>query len=1833
MGERVFQAGLGTKFERAYKEGANVTSLLLAQVTKVNFSFNTVELITSGKNDVLDGSYINDGKFSAKLPVEFGGRNSVGQPYGQVKPVNVGDIVLVGFINQSKMTPIVLSFYGNADVNEMLSRTPFANADYKDPTLVNQTNQRFSLYPSLTYDNIDGLGNRTVTFTGKTFLMTDAVYSSDTNLTDGNHGTEYSDLQSSYYSNGEEIEPMNPLAPNILFKHQGITKKDDSEDTHVTMLHIKDDGTYRISTMQRADDWRTFFEMTPKGAIRLRKQFDSKIIGKGFEKSEIGIDEDGTVYLRSGGSELELRPDGIYSSGNIIGGGSNGGGTDLSGVYEAINTLDDKITILSTQFTQNEEEIKLLAKRTEITEGLIKDFNAELSIQAEKIESKVSEAQVDTIVNEAMKGISDELDGLREGLKDLDNWLDDLVKDGILTPFEKESILREWQEIQNEYPMYILQAKEYDVSTTKYTNAYNKLGAYLEPILLVMDENTDIDPVVFKRNFMNYYTERINLVADMLLSIKELAIEAMKVASQAIIDSGNAWADAVKAQFEADRANELLKDIASDGQLTPSEKQQLKRDYDAILREYEPTLAQGKKYEVPTENYTSVYTNLVAYVDRTGIFKNMQATTPVDPEELSKTFLDYYDEKVRLLKAITFKSKEVLDEYGDRIYIAETSIKQTQYQIDLMADKVETLDGRVEANHAQITIHSEEIKQKVTSTDVATIIKETEFGATNLLVNSGLSQDMTRWVPWGDNQTSYTRGRESVTGLTNINYGLRVTKPGGVSRYGFAQNGIEIMEGQSYTISVWAKTISGIRKVTLQKGSGTDAWDGTTKEVGTKWAKLTFTWKAEKNGETNYYIGFNAEEVGDAIFAGFKMEEGVVSTAWSPNAKDIAGDVKEEITEGIVEQAVDGAVNEINKQPIGGANYIGFSSGNHEFPRLMIKNTGYYSETDATVAFDEDMIKMKPKEVGVTGRYNIGSTEIATSNVGLDYYDITAVDSGSYLTFSCDIQSMGGNAKLVIYMLNSGVWKEYNSDIIKAGDKKRRAIAIGKVDQDTKGVLCCIVGLQGFTEVKFAKTQLEYGSRSTSWKKSNMDMQNDINIVVTDSKNEMTHELELVDIKTRLADSKLLFQDPNFEHGMNGISVYNDEGTSNPKLLVEPYAEGHTQPSGKPRLRITTYPDIPTSPGLGGLDFGNETRPNAEFVYEITAKIPVGYALEVAETPIGRMSKFKWLTKNTGTGNWFTYYYYIQCGIDGEFANAGYFYLEGIKPTTGNNVDWLVSTATAYDLNQSDRAETNTQLNGKEGTILKQPTEPKDVAIGVIWVDTTSVPNIPRRWTGTEWIKLTATEAKEVGAFDNSEGQNLIDRMSSAEQIITAESITNTVITSEDFTALYDNKANSDDLLDLATLEQLEGQYTAFEEMLNETIGSTYNTLFDRQSQLEQTVNNFDFKIQQAGGVNMIRNSLGFSGLDFWDNKSTVRANEYSSQTVVTPSSNLALFTKDWYTISSVNPTSPEVGSFSIDGVLTSQGAWTISFDPVVASSEPVVTITIKVGDAEPIPVELTVEANSRKSVTVDVPKITTPQSIVFGNLKESTTVFSNIKIEKNDKATSWVPNSIDTLDGASDLTTTIQDNSLAKLGFGSGFAHKAGGVSLTQEVAIPSVGTYTLSYYMKKSTLTGVSGMGGMEVLVDGEVISFIGSPVGENISSYTKFSTTFTTESLNVSIRMVAQGNINSTISISGVIMNIGSLALTWQPYPSEIYNTNVLIDINGITVKNNQTKGYTIITPMEFSGYAQVGKDMKRVFTLNGATTEVEELSVRTKITMGAISVISVKSDKNNGWAFIG
>ena len=304
------QASLGTEFRRLYNEGEKLDRITLGKVVQVNFRYNTVD-IQLLDNTVLAKSGESAGKFSAKIPVEFGGTTKDGKPFGQVQPLAIGTLVLVGFIDGSKNTPVVLSVYQTSGEALELSRAPFDGADPSDPSLQGLMNQHFKVFPSLTYEHVDGVGNRTVTFNGKSFMTMDSDRTVS-KITDDMDGFDYGDLGSSYYYSGELIEPVNTKAPTILFKHQGKTTslEGEQESDHMFMFFLGQDGTYRASSLQKGQDWRSLIEMTTDGNISLRHQRDTKSVTGSKDFSQVSVGDDG-VSLVSGDKYFRLTDDGF----------------------------------------------------------------------------------------------------------------------------------------------------------------------------------------------------------------------------------------------------------------------------------------------------------------------------------------------------------------------------------------------------------------------------------------------------------------------------------------------------------------------------------------------------------------------------------------------------------------------------------------------------------------------------------------------------------------------------------------------------------------------------------------------------------------------------------------------------------------------------------------------------------------------------------------------------------------------------------------------------------------------------------------------------------------------------------------------------------------------------------------------------------------------------------------------------------------------------------------------------------------------------------------------------------------------------------------------------------------------------------------------------------------------------------------------------------------------------------------------------------------------------------------------------------------------------------
>lgn len=165
-------------------------------------------------------------------------------------------------------------------------------------------------------------------------------------------------------------------------------------------------------------------------------------------------------------------------------------------------------------------------------------------------------------------------------------------------------------------------------------------------------------------------------------------------------------------------------------------------------------------------------------------------------------------------------------------------------------------------------------------------------------------------------------------------------------------------------------------------------------------------------------------------------------------------------------------------------------------------------------------------------------------------------------------------------------------------------------------------------------------------------------------------------------NGRMLFRDPDFRLGLNGISVYNNyqNGTVTVEHLTreqwgnELYALPTNSPYG---VRIRSNGSA--TPGTGGFCFANATRANAKFVTRILAFIPVGYSLGWHSNPFGDNGTAYWTTPVAGTGSWQEYIVVVKCGTTGTFSSTNFFALSGAP-----NVEWYIASATVYDVTDTE---------------------------------------------------------------------------------------------------------------------------------------------------------------------------------------------------------------------------------------------------------------------------------------------------------------------------------------------------------------------------------------------------------------------------------------------------------------------------------------------------------------------------------------------------------------------
>lgn len=208
-----------------------------------------------------------------------------------------------------------------------------------------------------------------------------------------------------------------------------------------------------------------------------------------------------------------------------------------------------------------------------------------------------------------------------------------------------------------------------------------------------------------------------------------------------------------------------------------------------------------------------------------------------------------------------------------------------------------------------------------------------------------------------------------------------------------------------------------------------------------------------------------------------------------------------------------------------------------------------------------------------------------------------------------------------------------------------------------------------------------------------------------------------------------------------------------------------------------------------------------------------------------------------------------------------------------------------------------------------------------------------------------------------------------------------------------------------------------------------------------------------------------------------------------------------------------------------------------------------------------------------------------------------------------------------------IQQNSTS----GGGFVLNSSSIKQKITVKLNSATTtnkqqYSFSCKVKK----GADSKGYIKIYNDNE--NYIVT-LDESIQNYDEFSIQGMTPTMNYYyVELISE---HGSILFTDNMFNIGNLTTTWSQANGEILNTQVNITNNGIVVKSLQFDNngqYTVISPLEFSGYANVKGVQTRVFTLNGETTEVEAIKIRSTIDMEPIKIVPITGQTKNGWAIV-
>lgn len=449
--------------------------------------------------------------------------------------------------------------------------------------------------------------------------------------------------------------------------------------------------------------------------------------------------------------------------------------------------------------------------------------------------------------------------------------LSDIANDNKLTAQEKQETKKEWDIIVSEKPKNNASADKYGVSRTAYDTAYNTLSAYITPLLSSLSTTSNISGAAFRSKFKDYYDARTDLLNAISAKAKSLADAAQQTAdaaqekaNQAIKDAANAKAAADNAQSDADEAKSRLDSWASDGSISPTEKQSLKEEIARIDAD-KTQIANGySKYNLGTPtNYNNAHTTYRA------VLVTLTASSPETiaiPSDFSTKQTAYYTQRTNALTAISNAARD----YAQGIANDLSSYKKT------VSSQFEQTNNSITA---AVTSSKEYTDSAVSGIQIGGR-NYFAFSRTKIENNSGTGE-----YDKSINGAILTTGSKT-TSKTIVRF----------SNFGLTDAG-------DYTLSCEIKATSDVTikidicdYIILNNIAVTSQY---------KKIKLTGRVVAYINGAAGYYGFVDFDEVSDIpdgvkiYIKNFKLESGNKATDWSPapeDAENALTEYKKEVT-------------------------------------------------------------------------------------------------------------------------------------------------------------------------------------------------------------------------------------------------------------------------------------------------------------------------------------------------------------------------------------------------------------------------------------------------------------------------------------------------------------------------------------------------------------------------------------------------------------------------------------------------------------------------------------------------------------------------------------------------------------------------------------------------------------------------------------------------------------------------------------------------------------------------------------------------------------------------